>query len=151
VVVSFIGVENRRKPLTCCMSLPSFITSCIKYILPWVGFELTIFVVIGTDCIGSCKSNYHMITTKTAPLVFICTPQINKAYLVTDSYRGKARNLNNVDEKEDTLERLEQHLVLLFSVKFGSCFDSLSLEDKHNMHNMCILLVKVRFIWNCCK
>jgi hypothetical protein len=31
--------------------------------LAWVGFELTTSVVIGTDCIGSCKSNYHMITT----------------------------------------------------------------------------------------
>jgi hypothetical protein len=35
------------------------------------GFELTILVVIGTDCTGSCKSNYmyHMImlTTTTAP------------------------------------------------------------------------------------
>ena len=27
------------------------------------GFELTSLVVIGTDCIGSCKSNYHIITT----------------------------------------------------------------------------------------
>ena len=30
--------------------------------LAWVRFELPMFVVIGTDCIGSCKSNYHMIT-----------------------------------------------------------------------------------------
>ena len=30
--------------------------------LAWVGFELTILVVIGTDCIGSCKSNYHAIS-----------------------------------------------------------------------------------------
>ena len=28
-----------------------------------VLFELTTSVVIGTDCIGSYKSNYHMITT----------------------------------------------------------------------------------------
>jgi hypothetical protein len=28
-----------------------------------VGVESTTPVVIGTDCIGSCKSNYHMITT----------------------------------------------------------------------------------------
>jgi hypothetical protein len=26
-----------------------------------------ILVVIGTDCIGSCKSNYHTIITTTAP------------------------------------------------------------------------------------
>ena len=27
-------------------------------------------VVIGTDCIGSCKSNYHMIMTTTAPVMY---------------------------------------------------------------------------------
>jgi hypothetical protein len=31
------------------------------------GFELTKLVVIGIDCIGSYKSNYHAITTTTAP------------------------------------------------------------------------------------
>jgi len=30
--------------------------------IPWSRFELTTSVVIGTDCIGSCKSNYHTIT-----------------------------------------------------------------------------------------
>ena len=35
--------------------------------LTWVGFKLTTLVVIGTDCIGSHKSNYHMITIMTAP------------------------------------------------------------------------------------
>jgi hypothetical protein len=33
--------------------------------LAWAGFKLTTLVVIGTDCIGSCKSNYHIITTMT--------------------------------------------------------------------------------------
>jgi hypothetical protein len=32
-----------------------------------VGFEIT-SVVIGTDCTGSYKSNYHTITTTMAPL-----------------------------------------------------------------------------------
>jgi hypothetical protein len=35
--------------------------------LVWVGFKLKMLVVIGTDCIGSYKSNYHKITTTTAP------------------------------------------------------------------------------------
>ena len=30
-------------------------------------FELTTLVVISTDYTGSCKSNYHTITTTTAP------------------------------------------------------------------------------------
>ena len=46
--------STRRKPPTCQKSLKI------------VGFELTL-VVIGTDCIGSCKSNYHTIMTTTAP------------------------------------------------------------------------------------
>jgi len=43
---------------------------CFQYTSPWAGFELTILVVIGTDYIGSCKSNYHMITTTTVPLIY---------------------------------------------------------------------------------
>ena len=37
------------------------------YILSWSRFKLTTSVVIGTDCIGSCKSNYHINTATTAP------------------------------------------------------------------------------------
>ena len=38
------------------------------YTSPWSRFELTTWVVIGTDCIGSCKSNYHTITAHNGPL-----------------------------------------------------------------------------------
>jgi hypothetical protein len=44
--------------------------SQMLYTSPWSRFELTTSVVIGTDCIGSCKSNYHMITAMMAPKVF---------------------------------------------------------------------------------
>jgi hypothetical protein len=37
------------------------------YTSPWSRFELTTSVVIGTDCIGSCKSIYHTIMATTAP------------------------------------------------------------------------------------
>ena len=37
------------------------------YTSPWSRFELTISVVIDTDCIGSCKSNNHATTATTAP------------------------------------------------------------------------------------
>jgi hypothetical protein len=58
----------RRKPLTCRKSLTNFYDiCCIRYTSTWVGFKLTTLVVIGTDCIGSCKSNYHTITTTAAP------------------------------------------------------------------------------------
>ena len=32
-----------------------------------LAIEFKTLVVRGTDCIGSCKSNYHTITTMTAP------------------------------------------------------------------------------------
>ena len=71
VAVSFIGGGNQstwRKPLIYRKSLTNFITwCCIKHTSPWTGFKVTTLVVIGTDCIGSCKSNYHMITTITSP------------------------------------------------------------------------------------
>jgi hypothetical protein len=51
----------------CCIkSLTNFITQCcIEYTSPWMGFELTNSVVIGTDSTGSCKSNYQVITITT--------------------------------------------------------------------------------------
>ena len=35
--------------------------------LALMGFELTMFVAIGIDCIGSYKSNYHMFMTTKSP------------------------------------------------------------------------------------
>ena len=40
----------------------------LLYTSPWSRFELTTSVVIGTDCIGSYKSNYNTITATTVPL-----------------------------------------------------------------------------------
>jgi hypothetical protein len=71
--ISVILVEEtrkRRKLLTCHKSLtnPYHI---MLYISPWSRFELTTSVVIDTDCIGSCKSNYHTITATTASKCFV--------------------------------------------------------------------------------
>jgi hypothetical protein len=40
------------------------------YTSSWSRFEFITSVVIGTDCTGSCKSNYHTITATTAPTAF---------------------------------------------------------------------------------
>ena len=47
------------------------------YTSPWSIIELTTSMVIGTDCIGSCKSNYHTITTTTTPWL-----HIEKVYVI---------------------------------------------------------------------
>ena len=37
------------------------LSHCIIYTSSWPGFELTTVMLIGTDCTGSCKSNYYMV------------------------------------------------------------------------------------------
>jgi len=97
VTDSFIDGGNRstrRKPPSCCKSLTYFITlCCIEYTSPWTGFELTTLVVIGTDCTGSCRSNFHTITTTTWTLKEIHLKLLSKSeievqhfYCYTSSY-----------------------------------------------------------------
>jgi len=42
--------------------------------IAWAGKELTTLVVIGTDCIGTYKSNYHTIATAPNKLAICCFP-----------------------------------------------------------------------------
>ena len=58
--------ENHRSAASHSQTLSHNVVSVH---LDWVGFELKTLVVIGIDCICSCNSNYHMITTTTAPQI----------------------------------------------------------------------------------
>ena len=60
-------VEETGSTLKKTTDMPSFIDKLYHIILyrvhlAWVGFKLNV-----TDCIGSCKSNYHTIKTTTTP------------------------------------------------------------------------------------
>jgi hypothetical protein len=46
------------------------------------GFERTTLVEIGTNCTGSCKSNYHTITTTTTPLFKLDKHNILKPVII---------------------------------------------------------------------
>jgi len=46
--------------------LSQFTDKLYHIMLYRAGFELTTLEVIGTNCTGSCKSNYHTITTTMA-------------------------------------------------------------------------------------
>jgi len=69
-VINFIDGGSRgtrRKPSTCTSYWQTLSHNVYRVHLVWEGCELTTLVVIGTDCIGSCKSNYHTITITTTP------------------------------------------------------------------------------------
>jgi hypothetical protein len=56
-------------------TLINFITyCCVEYTSPWMGFEPTTLVVIGTDCTGSCKFNYHISLQAPIILQQYCFP-----------------------------------------------------------------------------
>ena len=61
----------------------TFITKCcIEYTSPWVwNSNSQLLMMIGTDCIGSCKSNYNIITTMTALYIYIYDYATMESYL----------------------------------------------------------------------
>ena len=58
------------------------------YTSPWSRLELTTSVVIVTDCIGSCKSNYH----KNALLNWYIFISLDKGWGVWTSYHGEFKD-----------------------------------------------------------
>jgi hypothetical protein len=47
---------------------PDYVEKVTDKLYHITGFELMTLVVIGTDYTGSCKSNYHTITTTMTPV-----------------------------------------------------------------------------------
>ena len=60
-----------EKTVTCRKSDKLYYIMLHQYTAPLAGFELTTLVVICTHCIGSCKSNYHIIMTMTTSVVWM--------------------------------------------------------------------------------
>ena len=77
---------------------------CIEYTSPWTGFKLTTLVVIGTDCIGSYKFNYHAIMTmwplfieeKRRSLIFIRSSRDGPYYVIEYGGRVGVHTINLV-------------------------------------------------------
>jgi hypothetical protein len=87
VAASFIGGGNRniRGETTDMSHVTDQLYQIMLYRIhvtpPGAGFELTTLVVIGTDCIGSYKSNYH--TTTTAPKTYNQESELSSVQKIT--------------------------------------------------------------------
>ena len=62
---SVVLVEETGAPWENLPHVTDTLYHIMLYTSPWTGFKFKTLVVIGTDCIDSCKSNYHTITTTT--------------------------------------------------------------------------------------
>jgi hypothetical protein len=62
------GLRENYQPVA---SHGQTLSHSILYTSPWSRFELTTSVVTGTDCIGSCKFNYHTIMATTAQFNYV--------------------------------------------------------------------------------
>jgi len=80
------------------------------YTSPWSRFELTTLVVIGTDYIDSCKSNYHTIAATTDP--------INVIIIHFWKEHSMNNNISVVEKENKTVQWLS--IRILIKAKFCS-------------------------------
>ena len=90
MVVRFIGGGNQSTPKknTDLSQVTDKLYHKKLYTSPWSRLELTTSVVIVTDCIGSCKSNYH----KNALLNWYIFISLDKGWGVWTSYHGEFKD-----------------------------------------------------------
>ena len=90
--------------------------------LAWAGFELTTSGVIGSDCIGSFKSNYHTITATTDPKY--------------DNRRRKTRRTIITWTKTTgfpkIMETVNYYKSILFIYQFSQSFPKIFQNDERN-------------------
>jgi hypothetical protein len=79
----------------------------MKYTSPRVGFELTILLMIGTDCTDSCKPNNDTMTITTTPL---------SDWSPCDSIMKRTQDASG-EELNSTIQRVFKYITSLSSAQ----------------------------------
>ena len=84
-----------------------------RVLLTWAEFEFTMLVVIGTDCIGSYKSNYHTITatSKYRKRLKVILKIKQEAQLVIN-YQFISQLKVIFDTKTNVFSKIEKYIVI---------------------------------------
>jgi hypothetical protein len=92
----------------------SQVTDKLYYIIlhtsPWSRFELTTSVVIGTDSIGNCKSNYYAITSTTVPHLLFEIFKIKPSFYVRVAHISFSIWNQRFDVRVEIMLTCEKHL-----------------------------------------
>ena len=97
------------------------------YTPPWSRLKLTKSAVIGTDCIGSCKSNYHTITATTTPSSLLRPPfrqkYLSRSFVCTCSIIMVLFVKNYANQDELIMFKYEKQLsMIMISTTFALLF-----------------------------
>ena len=106
----------------------SQVTDKLYYIMlytsPWSWFKFTTSVVMGTDCIGSCKSNYNTITATTDPSSLLKLPfretYLSKSFVCT-CYVFSVKNYAN-QGKLIMFKHEKQLCMIMISIQYFFCY-----------------------------
>ena len=113
---SFIGGGNQKT--TNLSQVTDKLYHIMLYTSPWSRIELTTLVVIGTDCICSCKSNYHTKTAMTTPNQILSEKDecFSNIHVNSINKCHKYCHYQNTDYSADYAQyrRLIENLILLY-------------------------------------
>jgi hypothetical protein len=141
---ALLGWQNLLSILgTGTMNSQCSTSSCLSSVTSlWAWFELTTLVVTSTDCVGSCKSNYHSITTTTAHGLTRHSELSGIKLVSTLGYNPSLRKewVQPIYSKQDSFHMKENMLHIIISSANENMY-------RHSWNHQCpLLLVPIKHL-----